>query len=398
MAIIVSSNQQSATELAGAVGDARIVSRTDELPAALEARPDDLVVMGPDVELPAVQAFSSSARISHPLLGVVLVRHEVDAGALAAALQAGVRQVVRADDLMGLRTACETSRSLSEQVARAHTDLAGGGAPQGQLVTIFGSKGGCGKTTLATNLSVALAEAGRRVCLVDLDLAFGDVAIALQLFPEHTIADAIPMAHSLDAAGLRSLITEHSSGLHTLLAPLEPSISEQVSPELVATLLQLLKETYEVVVVDTAPAFTEYVLAAVDVSDRIVMLTTPDVPAVKNIKLALQTLDLLGSPVENRIVVLNRADAQVGLTVTDVKKLLSSPLGAEIPSHRAVPASITHGVPLVMEQPNHPVSKAIRGLAAQLVPVPVAVPSAGPAKHAEKVKRGGLFRRKVATT
>lgn len=398
MAIIVSSDPQTATELAGVVGDARIVSRTDELPAALEARPDELVVMGPDVELAAVQAFSNSARISHPILGVVLVRHEVDAGALAAALAAGVRQVVRTEDLMGLRAACETSRSLSEQVARAHTDLAGGGALQGQLVTIFGSKGGCGKTTLATNLGVALAEAGHRVCLVDLDLAFGDVAIALQLFPEHTIADAIPMAHSLDSAGLRSLITEHSSGLHTLLAPLEPSISEQVSADLVTTLLQLLKETYEVVVVDTAPAFTEYVLAAVDASDRIVMLTTPDVPAVKNIKLALQTLDLLGSPAEQRIVVLNRSDAQVGLTVSDVKKLLSTPLGAEIPSHRAVPASITHGVPLVMEQPNHPVSKAIRGLAAQLMPAPVTVPSGAPAKHAEKAKRGGLFRRKVVTT
>jgi pilus assembly protein CpaE len=383
MAVIVIEN---AAALADSIGATRVVR---DLKVVSELG-DDLVVVGPDIDLQAALEFSAAARIADPARGVVLVRNHIDAEVLTGAMQAGVRQVVQTGDTVGLRQACTASLALSEQVRLVHNTAP---APTGHVITVFGSKGGCGKTTVSTNLAAALATSGRRTCVVDLDLAFGDVAIVLGLSPEHTIADAIPMAGTLDAEGIRSLIVEHSSGLHALLAPIEPAVAEQVTPELVGHLLQQLKEMYEVVVVDSPPAFTENVLAALDVSDRIVLLATPDIPAVKNLKLALQTLDQLDSAADRRMLVLNRADAHTGLSAADVRKLLGVSLDAEIPAHRAVPASINRGVTLVLDQPGHAVSKAIRALARDLQPVAEVAPAHHRATQADK----RLFRRKVAT-
>ena len=144
-------------------------------------------------------------RVTRPSLGVILVRRRVDTSVLADALRAGVFEVVEERDLAGLNAAVRRcpragARSCARRSAGAQAD--GDGSKRGVLITVFSAKGGCGKTTLATNLAAALADRGRReVCLVDLDLAFGDVAIALQLFPAHTIADAVPLADSLDASG-----------------------------------------------------------------------------------------------------------------------------------------------------------------------------------------------------
>src|SRR4051812_27413291 len=168
--------------------------------------------------------------------GVVLVRDQVTTPLLQESLRAGVGDVVDRHDLTGLRAAIERSARLAAAfrdlpLARAETagPAAEPGSPRGRVLTVFSTKGGCGKTTLATNLAAALADRGRRqVCLVDLDLAFGDVAIAMQLFPAHTIAEGVPLADSLDTQAVLSLLTPHSPGLTTLVAPIEPGTAESI--------------------------------------------------------------------------------------------------------------------------------------------------------------------------
>jgi pilus assembly protein CpaE len=231
----------------------------------------------------------------------------------------------------------------------------------GQIITLFSAKGGCGKTTLATNVAAALADGGKRkVCLVDLDLAFGDVAIALQLFPSHTIADAVPSGGTIDLDALRILLTPHSPGLTTLVAPLEPGSADSISADLVTRILQVLRTDFDFVVVDTPPAFDDRVLAAFDLSDHVGLIATLDIPAIKNLKLTLETLDLLNFPRENWRVVLNRADSKVGLTIGEVESTLRCKILSQIPSSRDVPASVNRGVPIVLDDPKHPVSVAIR--------------------------------------
>ncbi len=370
MSILLESDAFLAETLAAAVSpDTRVVN---DMVAVRRLLADDprhqLVVIGPAVDMGAVAEFAASVRVSRPSLGVVLVRRRLDTPVLRDAIRAGVREVVKFDDLTGLTQACEASRAVTRQMTGdAEQTEHGGDRALGTLVTVFSAKGGCGKTTTATNLAAAYARSGRRVCLVDLDLAFGDVAIALQLFPDRGVADLSAAAGSLDRKAVSSVVTTHSAGLDTVLAPVEPGAAESVTAEVVTELLRTLKTMYEVVVVDTPPAFTDQTMAAFDASDHIALVTTLDIPALKNLKLTLETLELLGYASERWHVVLNRADAKVGLAVEDVEKTLRTPLAVRVPSSRAVPASINRGVTIVQDAPGHPVSTAFRAFADSLV-------------------------------
>jgi pilus assembly protein CpaE len=395
VSILLETDALLAESLSPAVSpDTVVVADMVALRRALADDPrQDLVVIGPDVDMALVTDFAGDERVAHPTLGVVLVRRRLDTVVLKEALRAGVREVVKLDDLTGLTTACRQSRELSRQM-RGEADgpdrLQG---RLGRLITVFSAKGGCGKTTVATNLAAWSAKTGRRTCLVDLDLAFGDVAISLQLYPERSVADLDGLAGGIDRTSVSSVVTAHSSGLHTVLAPVAPGAAEQVTAATVSDLLQTLKGMYDVVVVDTPPAFTDHVLAAFDASDHLALLTTLDIPALKNLKLTMETLDLLGYARDRWHVVLNRADAKVGLNVADVHKTIGAPIAVQLPSSRAVPAAVNHGVVLAAESPGHPVSAALRRFAEQLVGEPAPEPTVA---AAAATRRRGLLRRKGA--
>jgi pilus assembly protein CpaE len=361
--VLVDTSPDTVETFRGAIGpDTAHVESFEAVKRHLADHPStDVVVVAPSITVESALRFAAAARISHPDLGVILIGRRVDAVVLADALRAGVREVVTQRDLAALAEAVRRCQQLAHAIRQ---QSGGGGDDESELrarvVTVFSAKGGCGKTTLATNLAATIADGGRRqVCLVDLDLAFGDVAITLQLFPAHTIADALPLADSLDKAGVESLLTPHSPGLSTLVAPVEPGSAEGIPASLVANLLHVLRQMFDYVVIDTPPAFTDHVLAAFDQSDIIALIATLDIPALKNLKLTLETLDLLSYPADKLRVVLNRADSKVGLSVAEVEKTLHAPIVAEIPSSRAVPAAINRGVPIVLDDKNHPVSSAI---------------------------------------
>jgi len=340
----------------------------DDLPATARMLDNDLaetlVVIGPEIAMGDALRFAAGLRLTRPAVGVVLVRQRVDVDVLTWALQAGVREVVPAGDVAALSAACRRSREVSRRMATTAGEQDGEPVRDGRIVTVFAAKGGCGKTTLAINLAMALA-AGHRVCVVDLDLAFGDVAISVQLDPVRTVVDALPMAGHLDVAGAASLLTRYGRRLEMLLAPVTPGDAERVPPALVGELLAVLRGMFDFVVVDTPAQFSEHVLTAMDASAHHVLLTTPDVPALKNLRVALDMLDLLSYPRQIRSVVVNRADSKVGLSLGDVERVVRCPIAAHVPSSRAVPISINRGTPITISTPAHPVSRAIARFARQ---------------------------------
>ena len=347
-------------------GDVRAVDSLTDAARMLDGDPTEtLVVIGPRTPANEALAFAASLRMSRPTVGVILTRHEVDVDLLTSALQSGVREVVRAGDDAALVAACRRSYEVSQRmsVEAPHIQEA---TRQGQIVTVFAAKGGCGKTTLAINLGVALATGTDcRVCVVDLDLAFGDVAISVQLDPARTIVDALPMAGHLDSTGAASLLTRYRPGLEMLLAPVTPGDAEKIPPSLVGELLALLRGIFDYVVVDTPAQFSEHVLTAMDASAHHVLLTTPDVPALKNLRVTLDMLDLLSYPRQIRSVVVNRSDSKVGLSMEHVERVVRCPIAAQVPSSRAVPVSINKGIPIMNDNPGHPVSQAISRFAQQ---------------------------------
>jgi pilus assembly protein CpaE len=343
---------------------------------------ETLVVIGPRAPVSEALAFAAQLRMSRPAVGVILTRQEADVALLTHALQAGIREVVRAGDDAALADACRRSYEVSRRMA-ADAPVVQQAERRGQIVTVFAAKGGCGKTTLATNLGVVLANGtGQQVCIVDLDLAFGDVAISMQLDPARTVVDALPMAGHLDSAGAASLLTRYRPGLEILLAPVTPGDAEKITPALVGELLTVLRGIFDYVVVDTPAQFSEHVLIAMDSSDHHVLLTTLDVPALKNLRVTLDMLDLLSYPKDIRSVVVNRADSKVGLSLEHVEHVVRCPISARVPSSRAVPISINKGTPITLDSPAHPVSQAITRFAQQRL-----LPAGAPAERAPVPRR-----------
>ncbi len=367
MPIIVESNPNSADLFLSVTGEgSRVVASLEELKRTLSDSADEFaIVIGPAVDLEAAAALADTLRVTRPVVSVILIRRRVDTSVLAEALRSGMREVVDERDLTGLGSAV----SRAQEVFRALNGVSSGPvqATRGRLVTVFSPKGGVGKTTLAVNLAVALTDGGaRKVCLVDLDLAFGDVAITLQLFPARTIADAVHLEAGLDFMVLEPLLTEYRNGLSALVAPVQPDAKDTIPAGLVGRILSMLKANFDHVVVDTAPAFDEYVLQAVDETDDMLLVTTLDVPTLKNVKVAVETLDLLNFPRPKRHLVLNRADDKVGLTPEKVASTLGMTISAAIPTSSEVAHATNSGEPIVSAQPKHQVSHAVRKLAREL--------------------------------
>src|ERR1035437_1392227 len=343
-------------------GEVRAADSLEEAANLLDSDPaETLVVIGPQAATDEALAFASALRMVRAAVGVVLVRDQVDVAVLSKALQAGVAP------------ACRCSRDVSWRILAATATEQSAPKTEGQIVTVFTAKGGVGKTMLAVNLGVVLAQGGsNRVCVVDLDLASGDVTISVLLDPARSMADAVPMAGRLDATGAAALLTPYRPGLEMLLAPASPGDADKVTASLVGELLAVLRRMFDYVVVDTPPQPHEHVLNALDASAHHVLLTTPDVPALKNLRVVLDVLDMLSYPAEIRSLVLNRADAKL-LSLEDVERVLGSAITAQIPASRAVPISINNGIPITVANPGHAVSQAITKLAQErLLPAPVA--------------------------
>ena len=244
------------------------------------------------------------------------------------------------------------------------------GPRRGRIVTVFSPKGGTGKTVTATNLACTFAKyESKNTLLLDLDLQFGDAAIMLGLEPEKTIYDLVVAPGELDSEKLAGYTTRHPSGLDILPAPLRPEDAELVTEAKLARLLEVARESYDVIVVDTSPFFHGPMLATLDRTDELLLVCGLDVPTLKNVRLSLQTLELLAFP-QNRIrVVLNRANSKVGMKPGEVEGALEVKVRFELPSDGKVPLAVNRGTPIVLADDKADFSRAMREMAKGLSPV-----------------------------
>lgn len=356
MTLLLELDTAVAGVMAAALGTgSQVLTHAAEVDACLERRADHAVVLGPSVEMSEAAAVAERVRRTHPATTVVLVRHDLRPELYAQALQAGIGAVVAADDPDGLEAALARAKQTWQAIVGGQ-----GVEHEGRVLTVFSPKGGVGKTTMTVNLALALTQLGSRVCVVDLDLAFGDVAITVQVIPKHTIADAAGLEDRLDWALLESLLTSHPSGLQLLAAPTQPEGRDRITPALVRRIISTLRFHFDHVLIDTPPGFDDQVLGAFDETDECIIVATLDVPTVKNAKVALETLDMLHL-VKQRHLVLNRADDEVGLTAADVEGILGIPVALALPSSTAVASATNHGDPIVHSKPDHVVSRAITG-------------------------------------
>jgi pilus assembly protein CpaE len=250
---------------------------------------------------------------------------------------------------------------------KAARERAGGQARLSRVIMVSSTKGGTGKTSIAVNLAVALVELRLRTLMIDLDVQFGDVGIVLGLDrPAKTLYDLTASPGELDAEKLRGYVLRHASGLHILPAPLRPEVGESIDAAKIAAVLQVARGMYDAIVVDTAPLFDGPMLTALDRSDQLLLVSTPDVPSMKNIRLALQTLELLGFPLDRVALVANRAGMAGGASVAEMSDTIGREVRFVLPDDAAVPASINSGVPAVLFQARSRFSRNLKSLVATL--------------------------------
>lgn len=362
----------------------------EELTARLTGTVPVVVVLGPSCANTDTLAIAERVMQQYPMIATILVVDELSTTLLQQALRAGVRDVLAlagesdalAHAVQRVAVTLEAPRSSAAVVAAAEDPRPGtgsGGGPvseleqvNGQVLTVFSTKGGSGKSVLSTSLAVTLAQrSDKPVCLVDADLQFGDVAVMLKLTPHHTIVDAVSVLDRMDAPLLDSLLVTHEpSGLRVMPAPLEPAFADQVGAAEMVAIVEMLRSFCSYVIVDTPAYFNDVVLGLVEVSDKVMLVAGMDIPNIKNVKIGLQTLRLLNTPMDKLLLILNRANSKVKLDIGEVERTLQLTADALIPSDVVVPQSVNKGEPVVLHSPKSGVSKAINQLAEQFLPQP----------------------------
>ncbi len=327
----------------------------------------DIIVMSYGTGDDDVLSLTERITFSRPRPYVILLAEHLDVETLQSALSAGARNVTgfpksskefcdyiktvynnetaRIESLNGKQTLCWISK----------------------VITVFGAKGGLGKTTLAVNLAVKLAESRKKVALVDLNLQFGDVNVFLDIDPVDTIFELSQELSAPNIDLIRSYMAVHSSGVHVLCAPKSPEYAELVSPEKVQSILGQLRTYYDYVIIDTPPAFSDVTITALELSSVILFVTGLDISILKNSKLSLSILKSL-QQIDKVKILVNRAVNIGAITLDDVQRLIECPIWAKIPSdYRVALTALNLGIPFVTGAPKTELSQAVSSLASLLL-------------------------------
>jgi pilus assembly protein CpaE len=338
----------------------------------------DVVLM--DINMPDMDGISATEaiRAKQPAVQVVILSVQGDQNYMRRAMLAGARDFLTkppmGDELIsairraGAMAQSERAKNTQVQVAPVVGNmgsLTGYGGSKGKIVTIYSPKGGTGCTTLAVNLALTLHNEDTRAALVDGNLQFGDVAVFMNEQGKNTIVDLAPRAEELDPEIVEEVMLKHAaSGLHILAAPSRPEYAEKVSSGQFARVLEYLRQMYSYVIVDTAALLTDATLAAIDVSDLVVLVTTQDIPSIKNCRLFLDLSQTLGIDRERILFVMNRFDKRINITPDRVTENLKQEVVSVIPLDEATATkAVNRGVPFVLDSKNQPAARGVFSLA-----------------------------------
>jgi len=330
----------------------------------MERSPADILLVGAGSN-GEHYAFTQKISSHYPQAGVIMIEGELQEETMHNALFAGATDVlIKPIDPEKLMNAIYRIHQLKERIGTAKQE-----APQkkirkselGQVYTVFSTKGGVGKTFVSINLAAALAkDSQKRVVLVDLDLDFGNAALALNLYPKFTISDVIDDIRHVDSDLIESYLIPHESGIKLLPANSQPSLNEFINAEHIRIILEALRESFDYVIVDMPARFFETIMPALALADYLLVITTPEISSVRNIKSMLVTLKDLNFPQSKIRIVLNKADNRGDIKKNDVEATLNKKVDASIGfDYRRVLSSLNRGVPLVHEYPKNILSKNI---------------------------------------
>jgi pilus assembly protein CpaE len=356
------------------------VARTgrEGLDLAKESKPDVILM---DINMPDMDGITATESIQRlvPFTKIIILSVQSDPNYMRRAMLAGARDFLTkppsVEELTAaIRRAGTLSREERSKAASSFASQAPGGIGQGssaaltllygKIIVVYSPKGGTGCTTIATNLAMSLNNEETPVLLVDGNLQFGDVGVFLNQQSKFSIVDLAPRADELDPEIVEGVLIKHNaSGVKILPAPSRPEYAENVSGEQFAKVLKFLCRMFSYVVVDTSSALTDITLAAIDSSDVLVLLTTQDIPSLKNARLFLDLTDMLGIERRRILFTMNRFDKRIGITPERVSENFKQEIVAVIPlDERVVVPSVNRGLPLMLGDKSKPIARSFLAL------------------------------------
>ncbi len=366
---------------------------------SMELRPDVIVM---DINMPGMDGVAAAEIISQrlPSSPIIMMSVHGEAGQLRRAIAAGAREFLvkpfSGDEFSTtIRSVFAKELGRREQLQAVIASAAFGPTASDdpddhELIAVFSPKGGAGRTTIATNLALALQrQTGERVCLVDANLQFGDVGVLLNLNPKNrSMLDAVEGGEP-DADIVNSVVVDHSTGIRVLLAPPSPEGADLVTPAYLRKMLEHLKATHDSVVVDLPAALNDHSLAIMDAADQIVVLAALEITTIKNVRLFLEVADQLEYDRSKIRLVINRSDAAQGIRIPDVEASIRRSIDGTIVSDgRLAVLAVNRGVPFVVSHPESALSRDIAKLARMLAGEPAN------AKSTDRSAKRGLFARR----
>jgi len=345
--------------------------------------PYDVLIAGPSAANRAGLARVGLIRQSYPLMSVVLAFAERPEARLRDVIRAGAVDLLELpatdeelaaciERAVGIRAAAHEAAPTLDATPGAAPGAAPAGGP-GRVFTVASATGGCGKTFMATNLAYFLHAhgGGKRVCLLDLDIQFGEVSTALRMRPRYTVYDALEREEG-DAEDLGGHIEEymtlHETGFHVLAAPKDPLEAERITPPDVVRIVDAVRRRFDYVIVDTPAQLSEVVTVTLDLSEQLFVMTTLDLPSVRNMSVFLSTLERLRIPSEMVRLVLNKAESDVGIDIAQVEKLFPQGFTAVLPYAKEVSRSINVGSPVLASAPGADISRRLAASLVNLLP------------------------------
>jgi pilus assembly protein CpaE len=357
---------ESDLEVVGAANSGR-----SGIEAAKELRPD-VVLM--DINMPDMDGITATELIRQqtPASQVVILSVQGDPNYMRRAMLAGARDFLTKPPALDELTAAMRRAGKMAHQERAKTAIMPGMAGSGialqaasgifgKVIVVYGPKGGTGTTTIAVNLAITLQSEETRVALVDGNLQFGDVAVFMNEQVRNSILDLAPRAEELDPEVVNNVMLTHSaSGVRLLAAPNRPEYAENVSGEQYGKVVKFLRTMFSYIIIDASSALTDIVLAAMDACDLVILITTQEIPAIKNARLFLDLADVLGIKRKQILFVMNRFDKRIGITPEKVGESFKQEVAAVIPfEDRVVVPSVNRGVPFMLGDRTRPIARSM---------------------------------------
>ena len=323
-----------------------------------------IVILGPDFNFADIQKIIQDKEYNLQFVRIVILVKKISSILLKKAIQLGISEVLKypLDQKELIESLDNIQKRLGQFIAKVEENTSNSESISKNIL-VFSTKGGSGKSFLATNIALDLQkQTGKRTVLYDMHYENGDVSLMLDVYPKNTIYDISMVKEKFSSDILHNVLTSHNSGVKILPAPLDPAHAESIDIDLTLKMLEILSKDFDYIVIDSPPRFSEEVLAVLNNIDWLCLVSSLDVTSIKNLKLALKILGIMNFPYNRIVVIMNRSNSRVGIDLSELESTLSRKIDVFIPSNVIVPISINKGSPVVESYPKSPISKNIHKL------------------------------------